>query len=183
MTTATTNWPADRTDQTVAMAVAAWQTESRAWGGLIQPLSSHAKRVLCLDAIGLCLASFRPSPEEALGAPTARLARRALDLLRQQADDPSPGQPDRELVDGLRALRAGDHPPAAASIVSALTEYAGALPAGLDASHVFAVMSACYDAVLRSERTARVTAAERGNQTLARLITGQRGLIDAAALA
>jgi hypothetical protein len=163
--------------------MAAWEIESRSWGWLIQPLSSHAKRVLCLDAIGLCLASFRPSAEEVLGAPAARLARRALDLLRQRADNCSPREPDNELLDGLRALREDDHSPAAASVITALTEYAGAMPAGLDASSVFVVMSACYEAVRHAERTPRVTAAERGNQTLTHLITAQRGLIDAAALA
>ena len=181
MTMATTNPPADRADLTVAMA--AWQVESRSWGGLIQPLSSHAKRILCLDAIGLCLASFRPSPEEALGTQPARLARRALALLWQRADDSPPGQPDGEFLDGLRALRADDHSPAVASIVAALTEYVGAVSAGLDASNVFFVMSACYEAVLHAERALRATAAERGNQILTRLITAQRGLIDAAALA
>jgi len=162
------------------VALAAWETESRSWGGLIQPLSSRAKRLLCLDAISLCLASLRPSPEEALGAPTARLARRALDLLRQQAGDSPPGEPDEEFLDSLRALREGDHSPAAASIVTALTECACAMPAGLDASNVFVVMSACYEAVRHAERTPRATAAERANQTLTRLITAQRGLIDAA---
>jgi hypothetical protein len=163
--------------------MAAWEIESRSWGGLIQPLSSHAKRILCLDAIGLCLASFRPSLEEALGTPSARLARRALDLLRQRADDSSPGEPDAEFLDDLRALRECDHSPAVASIVMALTEYAGAMPVGLDASDVLVVMSACYEAVLHTERTPRATAAERGNQALARLITAQHDLIDAAALA
>jgi hypothetical protein len=163
--------------------MAAWEIESRSWGGLVQPLSSRAKRILCLDAIGLCLASFRPSPEEALGAPTARLARRALDLLRQGAGDPSPSEPDREFLNGLRALREVDHSPAAESIVTALTEYADAMPAGLGASSVLVVMSACYAAILHAERTPRLTAAERGNQTLRCLITAQRGLIDAAALA
>jgi hypothetical protein len=167
----------------MTVAMAAWELESRSWGGLIQPLSSHAKQVLCLDAIGLCLASFRPSPEEALGAPSARLARRALDLLRRQANDSSPGEPDAEFLDGLRALRECDHSPAVASIVTALTEYADAMSAGLDVSNVFIVMSACYEAVLHAERTPRTTTAERGNQTLTRLIIAQHGLIDAAALA
>jgi hypothetical protein len=163
--------------------MAAWEIESRSWGGLIQPLSSQAKRVLCLDAIGLCLASFRPSPEEALGAPTARLARRALDLLRQRAGDSPPGEPDGGFLDDLRALRAGDHSPAAAAIVTAITEYAHAGPAGPDASDVLIVMSACYEAALHAERTARVTSAERGGRAVTRLITAQRGLIDAVALA
>ena len=163
--------------------MAAWEIESRSWGGLIQPLSSHAKRALCLDAIGLCLASFRPSPEQALGAPAARLARRALDLLRQRAGDPSPSGPDGDFLDTLLALREGDHPAAAASVVTALTEYADATPAALDASNVFVVMSACYEAVRHAERTPRGTAAERGSQALTRLITAQRGLIDAAVLA
>jgi hypothetical protein len=162
---------------------AAWEIESRPWGELIQPLSSHAKRVLCLDAIGLCLASLLPSAERALGAPTARLARRALVLLRQRADDSSPGEPGGEFLDSLRALQEGDHSPAAASIVTALTEYAGAMPAGLGASNVFVIMSACYEAVRHAERTPRATAAERANQTLTRLITAQRELIDAATLA
>ena len=160
----------------------AWEIESRSWGELIQPLSSHAMRVLCLDAIGLCLASLRPSPEEALGARSASLARRGLDLLRQ-ADDSSRAQPDGEFLDSLRALREGDHSPVVASIVAALAEYAGALSAGLDASNVVVVMSACYEAVLHSERTPRVTAAGHGDQNLTRLITAQRGLINAVALA
>jgi hypothetical protein len=83
----------------------------------------------------------------------------------------------------MRALREGDDSPVAASIVTALTEYAGAMPAGLDASNVVVIMSACYEAVLRAERTPALTAAERGNRTLTRLIIAQRGLIDAAALA
>ena len=169
-----------RGDRTVAMT--AWEIQSRSWGELIQPLSSHAMRILCLDAIGLCLASCRPSPEQALGAQAARLARRALDLLRRRADDPSPGEPDGEFLDSLRALRDGDHSAAAASVATALTEYADAMPAALDASNVFVVMSACYEAVRLAERTPRATAAERGNQTLTRLITAQRGLIDAAVL-
>ncbi len=70
--------PGTRRDRTTALA--AWEIESRPWGGLVQPLSSQAKRVLCLDAIGLSLASFRPSPEEALGARSARLARQTLEL-------------------------------------------------------------------------------------------------------
>jgi hypothetical protein len=57
------------------------------------------------------------------------------------------------------------------------------MSAGLDASNVFIVMSACYEAVLHAERTPRTTTAERGNQTLTRLIIAQHGLIDAAALA
>jgi hypothetical protein len=166
-----------------AVVMAVWETESRSWGGLVQPLSSHAKRVLCLDAIDLCLASFRPSPEQALGAPTARLARRALDLLRERAGDPSPGEPAGEFLDSLRALGEGDHCAAAGSVITALTEYADAMPAALDASNVFVVMSACYEAVRRAERTPRATAAEHGNQTLRRLITAQRRLIDAAVLA
>ena len=164
------------------MAMTAWEIESRSWGELIQPLSSHAKRILCLDAIGLCLASFRPSPEQSLGAQTARLARRALDLLSQRTGDPSPGEPDGEFLDSLRALRDGDHSAAAGSIVTALTEYADAMPAALDASNVFVVMSACYEAVRHAEHAPRATAAERGNQTLMRLIAAQRGLIDAAVL-
>jgi hypothetical protein len=163
--------------------MAAWEIDSGSWGELIQPLSSRAKRVLCLDTIGLCLASFRPSLEEAVGAPPARIARRALDLLRQQAGDSAPGEPDSEFLDGMRALREGDRCPAIASLVTALTEYAHAIPTGLDASHVFVVMSACYEAVRHAERTPRVTAAERDNQTLTRLITAQRGLIHAVTLA
>ena len=46
--------PGARNDR--ALAMAAFQIESRSWGGLVQPLSSQAKRVLCRDAIGLCLA-------------------------------------------------------------------------------------------------------------------------------
>jgi hypothetical protein len=44
-------------------------------------------------------------------------------------------------------------------------------------------MSACYQAVLRAERTPGATADGRDDQALTRLITAQRGLIDAAALA
>jgi hypothetical protein len=163
--------------------MATWETQSRSWGGLIQPLSSHAKRVLCLGAIDLCLASLRPSAEKAFGARPARLARRALDLLWQQADDSSPGQPDQEFLASLHALREFDRSPAVASVVTALTQYADAMPAGLDAADVFVVMSASYEAVRQVEDTTRVTAAECGSQTLTRLITAQRGLIDAAALA
>ena len=155
--------------------MAAWEIESRSWGGLIQPLSSHAKRALCLDAIGLCLASFRPSLEEALGAPSALLARRALSLLRERADSFAPGGVSAEFQDGLRALRKRDRSPAVASIVTALTECADATSsAGFDASDVLTVMSACYEAVRQ---------AERGNQALGRLIAAQRGLIEAAAFA
>jgi hypothetical protein len=160
--------------------MAAWEIESRSWGGLIQPLSSRAKRILCLDTIGLCLASFRPSLEEAVGTLPARVARRALDLLRQQPGDSSS---DQRFLDGMRALQEGDHCPAIASVVTALTEYAHAIPAGLDASDVLVIMSACYEAVRHAERTPRVTAAERGNQTLTRLITAQRDLIHAVTLA
>jgi len=150
--------------------MAAWETESRSWGGLIQPLSSHAKRVLCLDAIGLCLTWFRPAPGE---GPAARLARRVLDRLRRQVDDFS-DKPYEEFLDDLRALRESDDCPAVASIVTALTQYADAVPVGLDAADVFMVMSASYEAVLH---------AERGNQTLAHLIIAQRDLIEAVALA
>jgi hypothetical protein len=150
--------------------MAAWEIESRSWGVIIQPLSSHAKRVLCLDAIGLFLASFRPSLEE---APTARLARRVLDLLRQQADGYSPGEPDGAILDGLRTLRVRDRSPAVASMVRALTEYADSMAAGLDASNVLVIMSACYEAELY---------AEPGNQTLTHLIAAQRRLINAASL-
>lgn len=155
--------------------MAAWEIESRSWGGLIQPLSSHAKRALCLDAIGLCLASFRPSLEEALGAPTARLARRALDLLRERAGDSAPGRVSGEFQDGLRALRKRARSPAVASIVAALTEYAEATSsADFDASDVLTVLSACYDAVLNTGR---------GDEPLSRLIAAQRGLIEAVAFA
>lgn len=163
-----------RRDRT--MTVGVWETESRSWGGLIQPLSSHAMRVLCLDAIGLCLASLRPSAQEALGASSARLARRALDLLRQHF---SRGEITGEFVDSLRALREADGPPAVASVVTAFTEYAGGMSAGLDASDVLVVMSACYEAVRHAEQVPP----GRGNQTLTRLITAQRGLIGVAALA
>jgi hypothetical protein len=153
---------------------ATWESESRSWGGLIQPLSSQAMRILCLDAIGLCLAAFRPSLEEAIGAPSAHLARQALGLLRRRARVSPLSEPDGELLESLRALGECDHSLAAASIATALTEYAGAMSAGLDASNVLVVMSACYEAVQH---------ADRGNPTLASLITAQRGLIDAAALA
>jgi hypothetical protein len=156
------------------VTVAAWEIESRSWGGVIQPLSSHAMRILCLDAIGLCLASLRPSLEEAIGAGSAHLARRALNLLRQRAGVSSLGEPDGELLDSLRALRECGNSLAAASVATALTEYADAMTVGLDASDVLVVMSACYQAVLH---------AERGNEALTSLITAQRGLIDAAALA
>jgi hypothetical protein len=159
-----------RRDRTMTMG--AWETASRSWGGLIQPLSSHAMRVLCLDAIGLCLDSLRPG---AVGAPSGRLARRALDLLRQPAGDFSRG----EFPDTLRALRECDGSATVASVVTAFTEYAGAMSAGLDASDVLVVMSACYEAV----RQAEDVPPGHGNQTLARLITAQRGLISAAALA
>jgi hypothetical protein len=158
------------------MTVGVWETESRSWGGLIQPLSSHAMRVLCLDAIGLCLASLRPSAEEVLGASSARLARRALDLLRHHF---SHGELAGEFVDSLRALREADDSPAVASVVTAFTEYAGAMSAGLDASDVLVVMSACYEAVRHAEQVPP----GHGNQTLTRLITAQRGLIGAAVLA
>ena len=173
-------------------AIARWEIESRSWGGLIQPLSGHAKRVLCLDAIGLCLASFPPSAPsapsgpsgpsdgEALGVRSARLARRALDLLRQRADDPSPGEPGEEFLDGLRALRESGHSPAAASIVAAFTEYAAALSAGLSASDVLVVMAACCQAVLPAEGA---VPAQYADQALERLVTAQRGLIEAAAAA
>jgi len=171
--------PGARNDR--ALAMAAFQIESRSWGGLVQPLSSQAKRVLCLDAIGVCLASFRPSLEEALGARSARLARRALELLR--ADDYVPNGPGGEFRDALRALREDDQCAAVASVVAALTEYADAMPADLTASTVLLVMSACYEAVMHADRRARVTAAGRGDQALTRLISAQRGLIGAAALA
>jgi hypothetical protein len=153
----------------------AWEIESRSWGMLIQPLPAHAKRVLCLDLIAMCLTSVRPALEEALGAPPARLADRALGVLRHHADDPSPGEPDPEFPDCLRALREYAHLPVVAPVVTALTAYADALPAGLDASDVLVVMSACHEATLQAEPG-------RVEQALARLITAQRGLIDAAAL-
>lgn len=155
-------------DRTAAMT--AWEIESRLWGAIIQPLSSHAKRVLCLDAIGLFLASFRPSLAE---APTARLARRVLDLLRQQADDYSAGEPGGAILDGLCILRAREHSPPVASMVRALTAYADAMVAGLEASSVLVIMSACCEAVLY---------AEPGNQTLTHLIAAQRRLVNAASL-
>jgi hypothetical protein len=149
-----------------ATRTATWETESRSWGALIQPLSSHAKRVLCLEAIGLCLASL----EGTLGATSARLARRALDLLRRRPDGP----PDDEFLDALRALEGHDDRPAVASIVTAFRQYAVAWPGGLDASDVLAVMSSCHEAVVH---------ADRGEQALAGLLTAQRDLIYASALA
>jgi hypothetical protein len=153
--------------------MAAWEIESRSWGGLIQPLSSHAKRILCRDAIGLCLESLRSPLEEALDTRTAHLAQRALDRLRNRADDSPPGEPDAEFQDCLRALRECDCSPAVASLVTALTECAGAMTAGLDASDVLDIMSVCHDAVLQAVGVDR---------TLAQVITAQRRLIDAAAL-
>lgn len=104
---------------------------------------------------------------------TARLARRVLDLLRQRADDYSPGEPDGEILDGLRVLPVRDGSPAVASVVRALTEYADTVAAGLDASDVLDIMSACCEAVLY---------AEPGSQALTRLIVAQRRLIDDASL-
>jgi hypothetical protein len=58
-------------------------------------------------------------------------------------------------------------------MVRALTEYADSMAAGLDASNVLVIMSACYEAELY---------AEPGNQTLTHLIAAQRRLINAASL-
>jgi hypothetical protein len=154
--------------------MAAWDAMSRSWGGLIQPLSSHGKRVLCLDAIALCLASLAPSPEEALGADAALLARRELDLLRKAAGDSPPGVPGGEILGVLRAPRQAGSRPAAASLATALTGYADAVGGSLDACDVLLVMSACYEAVLHCGRD---------NPALPHLLTAQRALIAAAALA
>jgi hypothetical protein len=150
-----------------AAAVLAWETSSRPWGGLIQPLPARAKRTLCLDAIDLCLRSF--PLDDVLGANSASLARRAVDLLGKPADDPG-----TEFSDVLRALRDGDHSPTATRIVTALTEFSEALPGGLAACDVLVVLSACYEAVLCTGPS---------EQALTDLITAQRRLIDAAALA
>jgi hypothetical protein len=57
------------------------------------------------------------------------------------------------------------------------------MPADVTASTVLLVMSACYEAVMHADRRARVTAAGRDDQARMRLISAQRGLIHAAALA
>ncbi|MCF3135570.1 hypothetical protein [Streptomyces olivochromogenes] len=164
------------------MHVLLWDAESRSWGALIEPLSSTGKRILSLDAIELCFTSFRPSFEGSFAPETVGFAREALALLRQRIQEDSLGVPEGEFFDNLYALQERDHSPGTASIVMAISEYADSMSRSLSASDVLAIMSACYEAVLNSERIPRVTAeAERGNENCVRLIAAQRTLIDSAA--
>lgn len=158
-----------------------WDEESRPWGERIETLSPDRRRSLCLDAIDLCFASFRPSFEEDFAPETVRFARETMDLLRRRIGEDSLGAPEDQFFDDLYALQENDFSPGTASIVMAISEYASAMGRELSVADVLAILSACYEAVLNSERIPRVTLeAERENQNLVNLITAQRDLVTAA---
>ena len=158
-----------------------WDEESRPWGERIETLSPDRRRALCLDAIDLCFASFRPSFEEDFAPETVRFARETMDLLRRRIGEDSLGAPEDQFFDDLYALQENDFSPGTASIVMAISEYASAMGRELSVADVLAILSACYEAVLNSERIPRVTLeAERENQNLVSLITAQRDLVTAA---
>lgn len=157
-----------------------WDSESRSWGEMIDMLPSLGKRQLALDAIDMCFRSFRPSFEELFDPSTVSFARDALSLLRQRLGESSLGIPEVQFFDDLYALQENDHSLGVASIVMAVSEYADSLARELSSADVLAILSACYEAVLNSERIPRVTIdAERANENCVRLIAAQRALIDA----
>ncbi len=158
-----------------------WDEESRAWGERIEALSPDRRRLLCLDAIDLCFASFRPSFEADFAPATVQFAHEAMALFRARIAEDSLGVPEEQFFDDLYALQENDFSPGVASIVMALSEYASGLRRELSAADVLAILSACYEAVLNSERIPRVTVeAERGNENLVNLVAAQRELITAA---
>lgn len=159
-----------------------WDKESQPWGERIETLSPGQRRTLCLDAIELCFASFRPSIEEDFTPETVRFAREAVELFRRRIDDDSLGVPEEQFFDDLYALQENDFSPGTASIVMAISEYASGMGRELSTPDVLAIFSACYEAVLNSERIPRVTLeAERENQNLVSLIANQRDLVITAA--
>ncbi len=158
-----------------------WDVESNSWPPLIEALSAAAKRRLALDGIELSFGLFRPSFEQAFEGSTVLIARESLSLLRRQIDAESLGVPEVEFFDKLYEIPKYDHSPGAASIVMAISEYADAMRRELSGADVLAVMSACYEAILNSERIPRVSIeAERGNQNCLLMISRQRALIDEA---
>lgn len=158
-----------------------WDEESRPWGEQIDTLPPERRRALCLDAIGLCFASFWPSIEEDFAPETVRFAREAVDLFRRRISDTSLVVPGDPFFDDLYALQENKISPGAASIVMAISEYASGMQRELSTADVLAILSACYEAVLNSERIPRVTIeAERRNQNLVNLIAAQRRLISTA---
>ena len=159
-----------------------WDEESRLWGERIETLSPGKRRTVCLDAIDLCFASFRPSFEEDFAAETVRIAREAVDLFRRRIGDDALGMSEEQYFDDLYALQENDFSPGTASIVMAISEYASGIGRELSTADVLAILSACYEAVLNSERIPRVTLeAERGNENLVSLIVAQRDLVTTAA--
>lgn len=149
---------------------------------MIEPLPRTARRRLALDGIDLCFHAFRPSFDELFDGSTVNFAREALVLLRGRLGENSLGVPEVQFFDDLYALQENDHSPGTASIVMAISEYADAMRRELSTDDVLAILSACYEAVLNSERIPRVTIeAERDNESCARLISAQRDLIEAAA--
>jgi len=90
--------------------------------------------------------------------------------------------PDEQFFDDLYALQENDFSPGTASIVMAISGYASGIGRELSTAYVLAILSACYEAVLNSERIPRVTfEAERGNENLVSLIAAQRDLVTTAA--
>ncbi|WP_194904886.1 hypothetical protein [Catenulispora rubra] len=159
-----------------------WDEESRPWGERIETLSPGRRQTLCLDAIDLCFASFQPSFEEDFAPETVRFAREAVGLFRGRFGDASLGVPEEQFFDDLYALQENDFSPGTASIVMAISEYADGIQRELSTADVLAILSACYEAVLNSERIPRVTLeAERENQNLVNLIAAQRELVTTAA--
>lgn len=158
-----------------------WDGESEPWGSMIESLPPMTRRRIALDAIDLCFRSFRPSFDELFDESTVNFAREALVRLHERLDEDSLGVPEVDFFDDLYALRENDHSPGTASIVMAISEYADAMRRELSSADVLAILSACYEAVLNSERIPRVTIeAERNNENLVHLISAQRDLIEAA---
>jgi enoyl reductase-like protein len=161
-----------------------WDGESEPWGGMIEPLPPMVKRMLALDAIELSLRTFRPSFDELFDESTVNFTREALRRLRERLGEDSLGISEVNFFDNLYALQENDRSPGTASIVMAISEYANAMRRELSSADVLAILSACYEAVLNSERIPRVTIeAERNSEILVRLISAQRDLIEAAASA
>jgi hypothetical protein len=161
-----------------------WDSESRPWGAAIEPLPLVAKRTLALSAIDLCFRSFRPSFAEVFNGPTVDFANKALRLFLRRLLEESLGVPEVQFFDDLYALQENDRSPGTASIVMAISEYADSIGRELSTADVLAIMSACYEAVLNSERIPRVTEeAERNNENCVRLISAQRNLVISAASA
>jgi hypothetical protein len=167
--------------QLLEVEVLLWDSESRSWGRLIDQLPELGKRKLALDAIDLCFGSFRPSFDALFNQSTVVFARETLQSLREMLHEDSRPPLGPQFFDDLYTLKGRDHSPGVASIIMALAEYSDSIGRDLSSADVLAIMSACYEAVLNSERIPRVTMdAERTNDNCVSLILAQRDLIDRA---